>query len=252
MKYILTRKFLKPTARLLAKELGLVVRTEIVDDTFPTIRWGNSEGSSEDSPSNEETIYNSPELIYFASSKKAFSTMMLEGNITVIEFHKGTPEHYPVVVRTTLSGYGGKGIVVCENWEEFGQYDACWWSYWYNFSYELGVHILGGMVVKVFRKEWSPTDEMISLGISELKYPIRNSKKGYSFKLLSIEGHPKLYKTVEEFYKVFPIQMGRLDIGWDVNSKCYRVIEFNSAPGLAENDNTLKLYVDFLKEKLNG
>ena len=149
-----------------------------------------------------------------------------------------------MAIRTELNRGGGIGMVIAENDNEFVKYAEFHWSYWYKFQFELGVHILGGEIVKVFKK-------VREEGLEEEKYPIRNTQRGYKFKYKPNwkENYGGLEKFVAELYKVFPIQFARLDIGYDKETGGYRLIEVNSAPDLSQNKNTLELYAQFLAGK---
>lgn len=241
--YILTRRNLNPTAKLLAQELGIRRYFE-PRDYAPAIRWGNS-----DTILPHDTKYNSCSHIRSCSDKLQFDEDMRNKDIPNISIHsyneRFMPEKYPVVVRQNLHGTRGQGIVICESLEELNNTpNHRYWTYWYDFKFELGVHMLGGKVVRVFKK-------VRVAGEEEEKYPIRNLHRGYHYSLVNLDKYEKLIPFMNNVYEHFPLEMGRWDIGWDRDNKTYRVIEANSAPGLAENENTRQLYVDFLKEKLN-
>lgn len=235
--YILAHKSVFSSAKELAQELELRV-TSKPKEIPPLIRWGNSEGNYK-----EDTNLNKRELISLSSRKLSFSDLMCQRGIPCIEYFRNkSPECYPVVIRTILNGRGGAGIVICRNEKEFRPYQGSVWSYWYKFSYELGVHILGGQVVRVFKKIWP--------GDNEEEFPLRNFERGYSFKLRNIEHYKLLPEAIQKFYAVFPISMARLDIGWDSVGRVYRIIESNSAPGLSHNEATLDMYVEYIKSVL--
>ncbi len=243
--YILTQPFLFPSAREISNSIlektgkKLLVKRE-EKNTPPSIRWGNSHSLGQ----ANDTMLNSAGLIRLCSNKRLFSREML-GKVAHVEYHMHTvPEHFPVVIRTVANGMRGEGIVICTSKEEFEQnYLNSLWAYFYKFTFELGVHLLGGEVVKVFKK-------IREEGELEEEFPIRNSHRGYSFSLKNVETYPKLLEVVDSFYATMPIQMTRLDVGWDSINKTYRVIEANTAPSVSENSNTLDLYTDFIVERL--
>lgn len=236
---LLTRPSFRPSARVLRRGIpGLSIR--IVNDLVPVIRWGNS-----DRVLGDFTELNSADKIGIVSNKRRFSNEMTRIGISHVEINRGEPDKFPVVVRTTISGFGGRGIVVCKNLEEFTPYRDYFWSYWYNFTFELGVHLLGGKVAKLFIKKSTENEQE--------EFPIRNSSRGYDFKLILPESwnkYTKLFPTVENFFDKFPINMCRLDVGWDNDNKLYRIIECNSAPGLSENQNTANLYINYIRSTL--
>ncbi len=242
--YILTHKGLYNSAKLLSDKIKASTGRPIFvytdrrpeDTGAPVIRWGNGQHFF-----NLDTSFNSRESIVTCGSKARFSSVLSRAGIPHVEYHSNeVPERFPVVIRTVLNGHGGEGIVICRTREEFVRnYNHSTWSYWYNFDFELGVHILNGRVERVFKKVWKNDS-------AEPEFPIRNTDKGYNFSLKEGEKYPKLQVIVDSFYRVVPLAMGRLDIAWDKLNKTYRIIEANSAPSLSENVNTLNMYSDFL------
>ena len=235
MSYILTHESLGSSAHLLSNALSLPIRWRAQPGEPPTVRWGNSLGISSD-----DTQFNNPHTIS-ACTRARFSEVCDMPHVTL---YKGIPNCYPVVVRKLLNSSGGNGIVVVRNLQEWEPYKDYHWSYWHVFEFELGVHILGGKIARIFKKIWDGSSE------EEETFPIRNSARGYRFSLRGEGNYPKLCPFIEEFYSKFPINMARLDIGWDSVDKTYRIIEVNTAPGLTDNSNTAKAYVSYLKEAL--
>lgn len=238
--FIYTNTSMFPSARALAQSLstktGSMVRVTAHPDTILSgrfIRWGNS------SPiDGGQESYNSAELIGVAANKKLLSDYMVETGIPCVEIKTGIPSSYPVVNRRTLTGYGGSGITISRTPEDFyfNSRTSRHWSYFRNFSFELGIHIFNGRIIKLFKKVLKNEygDE----------FPIRNSSRGYHFSLVNQERYPKLYPLVEMFYNEFPIMFGRMDVGWDCVNKIYRVIEMNTAPRLTNNLDTLEAYTN--------
>lgn len=254
--YILTRKSVSVTARALASTLrdGLGIGVRVVYDQtrlircrterFDFLRWGNSDPIS-DSVGLRELELNDKSLIRTSSNKLSSSALISGAGMDCITFRRDEPTSYPVVVRKTMSGYGGDGIVVCENEETFSQYrNRYYWSNWIRFKYELGVHIVDGRIAKVFKK-------VRVKGESEERFPIRNLARGYQYSKVdtarrSFSGLPIF---VEGFLKVFPVKLGRIDVGLNADNGRYYVIEFNSAPGIAKNKQTLDMYAEFIAEE---
>jgi hypothetical protein len=250
--YILTRRNLNPSARLLARALGLQKSYE-PRRYAPVIRWGNSDGEF-----NEDTLWNSPETIHICSNKLSFCKAMTYLEIPHVEIRTGVPDKLPVVIRHSLSGMRGQGIEVATTPQEFfgmrPDGEKVYWSYWRDFSFELGVHIFNGEPVrtfkKVFRLEEADEDSEQDYVGTEPEFPIRNSEKGYGFRLVEIGKYPKLIPLVKTFCDKFGLKFGRLDIGWNHTEKKYEIIEANSAPGLAENENTARIYIEGFKRLL--
>jgi hypothetical protein len=248
MKYILSHPNLTRSAKPLAKKIGELVGEEIEVRTIPDnryriiIRYGNSTSTV-----NATNNYNSPEHIRIAGNKLRLSQFLMEKEFPQLEVDNDLPDKYPIVVRTELNRGGGIGIEICESESEFREKFIYrhYWTPWYNFQFELGVHILGGEIARVFKKVRSEE-------LEEEKYPIKNTQRGYNFKLRENwkERYRGLDKFVAKLYEIFPIQFARLDVGYDKETGGYRLIEINSAPDLSQNHNTLELYAKFLAKKI--
>lgn len=243
--YILTRRNLNPSARILARELGLEKSYE-PRNYPPTIRWGNSEGHWNNHPDNS---INRGQLIHIASNKLRFSQAMSVAGIHHVEIRTGLPGRFPVVIRHTLSGDKGRGIEIYApdepGWDDrAGDWRDAYWTYWRNFSSEFGVHFFNGEVLRIFKK--IPRE-----GITEERFPIKNMDRGYKFSLVGDDKLPRLHQLVGEFCEKFGMTFGRLDVGWNPEIKMYEIIEANSAPGIAENEHTVESYVLAFKKYLN-
>lgn len=240
--FILTTRTMYPSAKALADSLTgrlgkKVYVTTNLDTTLrgPTIIWGNP-----NEPTTTPVILssgNSYEFIRHSSDKLLFSAIMMRLNIPCLQILSDVPERFPVVIRKTLTGYGGAGISLCRNMNEWGIFGGSYWSYWRKLVPELGVHIFKGKIIRLFKKV---RDSFVEPD----EFPIRNASRGYHFSLVDVNNYPKLIPFIENFYDKFPIMFGRVDIGWDYNDKLYRVIEFNTAPCLTNNPYTLEAYTN--------
>lgn len=242
MLYILSH--LSKSAKLLAQELEKLAGEEIsvkphivnANDNL-IIRYGNSEMVQ------KICEFNNAEHIKLAGNKLRLSEFLKEKDFPHVELEpEKYPNEFPVIIRTELNAGGGIGIKVVEDKETYHLYRDYSWSKWYDFKFELGVHVLGGNIARVFKK-------VRNEGLEEEKYPIRNSQNGYSFKLRNVEKYRGLPKFVEKLYEIFPIKFARLDIGFSEDHG-WKLIEINSAPDLSQNKNTLDMYTNFLYEEL--
>jgi len=246
--FIITTRKMLPSARALARAIGErlgsrvhVTANENTNLAGPVIRWGNR-SRVVTAPGIHNG--NSYKFIDACTNKRIFSELMNAMEIPCVEIRSGIPERFPVVVRRTLTGFGGAGISVCKDLRDWNLFGGTYWSYWVDFRPELGVHIFNGRILKAFKKASSGYSENTS------EFPIRNMSNGYDFKRVDLENYPKLVTFMERFCSKFPILFGRLDVGWDYNEKTYRVIEFNTAPGIATNSDTLEAYTNAFLEVL--
>jgi glutathione synthase/RimK-type ligase-like ATP-grasp enzyme len=209
------------------------------------IRYGNS------SPVNcEDTEFNSPEFIQLLSNKKSFSDLLVSNEFPTIVFKKGIPTDFPVLIRKTLSGQGGSGIVASFNLEHYQRINGVegrnyFYSPYIPFESEFRVHIFSGEVIKIFRKtlhsDPNPDDILIrnndSCNFTRVDPSNFNSKRLVYF-----------METVANDLHISNYFLG-LDIGL-YNGRFY-IIEGNSAPGLNEYtaeeyaSKFLELYKDF-------
>lgn len=227
--------------KITGERILVTIRPENIKD-FNYIRYGNS--SPVDLESTEsDTLYNSAHFIALASSKYRFSRLMLDNDIySPVYYSTEKPENFPVVLRSSLSLSGGKGISVANNIEEFNELFTRWWTPYIYTKFELRVHILGGAIVKIFKK-------ILNDDIEDNKTVIRNNNCCH-FSLRNLGKYSKLVETVGKLESIegFDGKFYSLDIGWDSKKKDYFVFEANSASGL--NENTAELYAEYLTKEL--
>lgn len=189
-----------------------------------------------------DTEYNSKSFIRMCGNKLETARLLSEHDFNCIEFNRGNPDYYPVVIRKIMNGQGGSGIVVCRNIEEFNRENGSnhYWSYYLNFSSEYRVHVTGNNIVRIFKK-------VLRSGQQETEFPIRNLER-YDFSLRSdINAFPKITQLVTRMSSIFPHNFYALDIGMYEGNAV--IIEINSGPGLSEN--TAGYYADYLIHELN-
>lgn len=238
MSYVLYHKSGALTARNLARIFG-ITRSQSPLTIPPVIRWGCS---SYQYP--VDTEFNDPGHILITGNKLRCSNYLDNNNVPTLTFHRGEPERYPVVIRTLLSASGGKGIVVARNKDEWEPYKSSFYSYYFPMEAEYRFHILGGELVKAFRKVADEDNRESD------EYPIRNLHNGYSFKRVDFNNKIKFdaIDFAKKLYKAFPIMMMGADVGYN-SKEGVTVIEINSAPSL--NNPTLALYAKFINSNLN-
>lgn len=246
---IMTNSRSFPSARALAREIssitgmkwGLTDNPEIaVRGRGKLIRFGNSE-DVHGIPSN----CNSPEFIQLCAFKLRFSKHLIENGVYTPIYHSsGKPVNYPALIRTTMSGFGGQGIIRIFNDEQYYRYwrEGYHWTDYIPTASEYRVHVLGGNILKIFKK--------VCAGYEENAVPIRNSHSGYHFSLRDPEIHDfvKMRELVESLKPVLTGKFYGLDAGWDAEKKDYVVFEANSAPGL--NKETARDYANFICNEL--
>lgn len=244
MKYILSSRACLPSSRLLRDFIQTKYKERIRVTLFPNKIKGNllfSYGKCHNS-----NPLNSSRFVDLCANKLRFSNLLLKNGFYTPEFISNRvpkDDEYPVLIRKTLTGFGGAGIVVCNNSVEFNNN---WRSsyYWVRYLYtefELRVHVFDGTIIKIFKKQCSEGEES--------SLPIRNVNHGYHFSVRDIAKYAKVQELVS---KLTPIINGvhyGLDLGYDTNRKEYFIFECNTGCGL--NTETAQLYADLIYNKLN-
>lgn len=207
---------------------------------YPIIRYGNSFGNF-----SKEIGLNSPAFISLCANKKMFSELLLHNSFYTPEYRKDKDLEFPLLIRQTLFGHGGEGIILCKNEEEFKQnWRDNYWTKYIPTQFELRVHVLGDKIVKIFRKD----------SIEKEEFPIRNNATCH-FSIRDPEKYSKLKELINDLNILFSLVEGvnfgfyALDVGWNSDRKEYFIFEANSAPGL--NEHTANVYADFLCNRLN-
>lgn len=248
VKAILTNRNLYPSARALRNALQEICGERIVLANEPrpfhtvVVRWGTTAH-----PLEEEPVVNSIELISTCSNKLRFSDALQNSGLLYPEFKRERPADgdFPILVRRTMSGFGGAGIVPCRNIEEWEPNRGHYWTRYMNINSEFRIHVLGGKIARVFKK-------VLNDGVAiDEEFKIRNLHRGYRFSLIDHTSKPVMKALVEKLWGHLGFENGMcaFDVGW-INGAGYFVIEGNSAPGLSENNTTCLMYAEYIKSLL--
>lgn len=255
--YILTAGSLLPSARALREKIQslcgerLQLCTKYPEIGKVAIRWGNSVAVTN---AAKDGNLNAAMIVRVMANKKIFSDKYVE-DFWVPQFRTDIPkaEDFPVIIRKTMTGFGGVGIVPCGNIKEFNQnwQTGYYWTKYINLASEFRVHIFDGDVLRIFKK-------VKESGIEETKYNIRNSSKGWHFSPVEADGSLiYLRKLATQFWNVtkdkFHVEHGflALDVGWNNENKKYFILEGNTAPGIANNPTTCERYAQKFVDILN-
>lgn len=233
-----------PSARMIAERLYEVTgKRFLVSDKLirpVDINYGNPNPAV-------KCEHNSPEFIRLCSNKKEFCDLMAEIGIKSPIYRRGEPKVYPCIVRESLYSYGGRG---CHVFKEDAEYheallpEEYYWSPFLKCRSEFRVHVLGGEIKKVNKKEWRHDEP-------EAELPIRNFHLGYYFKLIKKTEWSKWDKFIDVVNKIHGAIKGSfygLDIAWSPGLKEWVVFEANTACGLDEA--TIDFYVEYFAKVL--
>ena len=250
-----------PTARELGTSLGCKVLKQ--DTTFNVtnrsiINWGRSDLSAIPGIRGARTILNHPEAVARAVNK--LTTLTTIGDTFGVEFTTDREEalswvddNEVVFVRTTLSGYGGSGIVVARTMDDI--VPAPLYTKYFNSRYEFRVHVAGDVTdastystLLIQRKGLPAGTTSASDGL------IRNLDNGYTFVINDPIPDDVSETMIERMTAVCKLAVHRLGLHFgavDVRMKRngeFRILEVNSAPGLS--GTTLEAYTNYFRTML--
>lgn len=239
-KILYTNRRTLPSARILRDSILDLTGTRLIvtsreDHIRPTdeilIRYGNSVNHSV-----KDNNLNSVDFIRISSSKLVTSNLLLSCKIHTPQYFRNSQAEFPCLIRKTLYGMGGAGIIYCEDDNTFGENfkNGDYWTPYTSTHFELRVHVFNGEILRVFKKE--PTTDS----------PIRNNDTCH-FSIRNPDNYKKLIPTIGEITSALLSRQIEnhfyaLDVGWDSNKKEYFIFELNSAPGL--NENTAMAYAE--------
>jgi glutathione synthase/RimK-type ligase-like ATP-grasp enzyme len=189
---------------------------------------------------------NSNQFIDLCRDKLLFSHFCQQNNIYSPIYHYmiDIPKVFPVLVRKTLTSFGGKGIIVCNNIDEYNAVMRrnYYWTPFVKCEFELRVHLFDNQVNRIYKK--------VNQNGDENEYPIRNHVGGYHFSLRRNDAYPKVLELAQSIGNLF-MEIGghfsAIDLGWDKLNQRYFVFESNSAPGL--NSVNAVEYANFIIRK---
>jgi len=244
---ILCNRLTVPSCKILRRELEKIsgIRYPIVRDINSPVniflRYGNSHTSDF---IQEDSDINPKNLIHICSNKYKFSELMLKNGLFAPKFSQNFSEiTFPCVIRSTLTGYGGEGIIMVKNKEDLiDKYRVgYWWTPFIFMVSEFRVHIANGNIIKLFKKvpKEDYVEEMPIRNLSSCHYSLQNTDGKFG----------KLKELVTKMTEIFGEKyFMALDVGWVLDKKDYFILEGNSAPGL--NEFTANTYAQNILEMI--
>lgn len=247
---ILTHRTGLPSAKLLRDAIHIETGVRyLVTTRSERIRRLHLRYGASASVGCTDTDFNSPNFVALCSDKLAFASYFNNKFYmpTFIRDRQPTDDEFPIVIRRTLYGWGGKGIVMCPDRETF---DSNWrGDYWTRFvktEMEFRVHVLGGNIGRLFRKVRIIVD---GVRPDEDEFPIRTFKSGnYRYSLWNdTNSFPSLTALVSELSSDIEGKFFALDVGKLPGKDEWFIFEANSAPGI--NQFTAQVYAKYLIEE---
>lgn len=216
-------------------------------DTNVIINWGNTKPHPTIA---KGWVLNNPDTIVNSTNKLKFFKMC-EGKVSIPFFtidkeraKKLIDEGNVVVVRETLAGHSGEGIVILSTIEEWNNYDhnkARMYVKYIPKKHEYRVHIIGGEVIDVRRKGIRKDVEK-----DDIDWQVRNHKNGFIYLKDFEEPVPNcVNEQALEAMKCSGLDFGAVDVIYNEHYDVAYVLEINTAPGL--EGSSLDMYAENFK-----
>lgn len=221
------------------------------------INWGAKALSDE---VNKCVVLNDETAVKLAGNKLSFFQHVFE-ELNVPEFTTKKDEAFAwldegktIVVRETLNGHSGEGIVLIEEENEFEAYDHSRAKMYVKYipkKQEYRVHVVAGEAIDIRRKALRS-----DFSSNEANWKIRNHSNGFIFAKDGFEAPQDVIDQAITACKLCNLDFGAVDVIYnDYQQKAY-VIEVNTAPGLEGStvDNYAKAFATLFErhEKAKG
>lgn len=202
--------------------------------------------------SSKETEFNTPESIQFLLNKKTFSDYLLKNGFISPEFKNTEPQQsdYPLIVRETLTSYGGRGMHIVRTPEEFTAVwlPNFWWCRYIPTKNEYRFHIGnsktdGAQILRCMMKVPRNTE------IKERDVHIRHvDEYHYSKRFDPTEKFPNWSEQIKHLVSILPGWLYSLDVGVSLSGNLV-FFEANTASGI--DNGCARDYAPFIIKELN-
>jgi len=234
------------TAKALAETMGM---RKVRDDRWkdrdgvPTIRWG----SSMNIPNDTCTLNSARAIKIAADGIKSLDVLREAGvpvpNTYVVSSAEEIPSDVRLFARLKYHA-AGQDIIDCpthtDSLRAYHMFDRNFFSEFVHTDREIRLHVLGGKVVKGFRKV--ETDDVTNS-------IVRSSKNGWGYKVINFETfYPMAIPIALKAVEALGLTFGAVDMACTEDKETWVVWEVNTAPSL--NTFTLGLYAEFLRKQL--
>lgn len=206
------------------------------------VRYGNGFPISQGYP---DTQFNSPEFIEMCSNKLHSSELLRDLGVLTPVFHtevdRFVPMKFPVLIRETLKGCGGDGIVPVESQEEFNKKWAVgkYWTPYLKVAYEVRAYVVDGDITHAYYKV--PFANQVNDDT-----PVR-SDYHYSY----VDPAGRFNKLRKDVKKIMDGALGKffsVDAGWMPDLNSYVIFELNSGSWM--NKSIVKPLAAYLVKQL--
>jgi len=232
------------SAKMLAKELNTVRVSP--DGKFrnnykrPIVNWGNSEHPEwlGEWWQTDQVVLNKADQVKRATNKLASFRLFKDKEVAHPEWttHKEIAEMWlaageTIVVRQTLTGHGGDGIIIVETGDTLP--DAPLYTLYFKKKHEYRVHVFDGKVID-FQEKKRERDN------GDIDSKVRNHANGWVFCRSDVVLPDSVRVEAIKAVSALGLTFGAVDVGFNTHYSTACVFEVNTAPGLT--DTTAKVY----------
>lgn len=183
-------------------------------------------------------ILNKPESVALAANKKTFF-QCLRSSVwadyiplcwyTKIAAQDAMQRGYKMCARTVLNGHSGNGLVIVEPDDWANLPDAELYTAYVKKRDEFRVHVVGDKVISLQRKGLRAEFR----DNPDINWEIRNLANGFVFTRSDVNIPDAAKRLCIGVIKTLGLDFGAVDLVYNAYRDAYRVLEVNTAPGLA-------------------
>jgi glutathione synthase/RimK-type ligase-like ATP-grasp enzyme len=212
------------------------------------LNWGNSQEPNWWQTMFRDRYYvlNAPSNVAVASNKhwafqwfKAQHIEHPEWTTNIEEAKRWIEEGYKVVIRSTVTGHGGQGIIIAEEVEQL--IHAPLYTKYFNGKREFRVHVFQNQVIDFSEKKRS-REEVDGDAL------VRNHGNGWVFCREGIELPESVAEESKKSVQALGLDFGAVDVRLKERTNEVKVLEVNTAPGL--EGTTIIRYIEAIKTLL--
>jgi len=206
---------------------------------------------------------NRPSKVAICVNKEKLAEPLIDHGIdTVVYYPEVTPylshilnntETY-IVARSTLTGFGGKGISIIKSKEELEEYEGkegYYFSIYFHKTHEFRVHVAFGKAIGMVQKKRMGKVKLQENGLTKADPYIRSHSRGWVFAYNNLYGcamdRAAVTNTCVAAVNAIGLDFGAVDVMTIFNKnkelESTKICEINTAPGL-DATPTMESYIE--------
>jgi len=159
-----------------------------------------------------------------------------------------------IVARSTLTGFGGKGISIIKDQQELQEYkgkEGYYFSLYYKKTHEYRVHVAFGKAIGMVQKKRMGKAKLQENGLDKADPYIRSHSRGWVFAYNNLYGTASERTTIKNLcvkaVEAVGLDFGAVDVmtifDEDKELHSIKICEINTAPGL-DATPTMESYIE--------